>query len=491
MLCKRAADGSGPWEISDKAISGSIMPAHKSEAIRHSDTAFLGHPRGLGWLSFSEFWERFSYYGMQTLLVLYMTHQLLQPGHVENVVGFGPFRAAIEAVYGTLSPQALASAVYGLYAGLVYLTPIAGGVLADRFIGRTRAVTIGAVLMAAGHFLMAFEGSFLLALLCLLLGVGCFKGNIASQVGDLYAPEDPRRADAFQIYLFGIQLAVIISPIICGTLGESADFGWHWGFGVAGIGMVIGLIVYRSGLAWLPPEPPLKRRSAAAPRPQLDRGQLRTILVLVALIPILALSSVGNQEIFNAYLVWGEANFQLQFFGATMPITWIISLDAFISAGTIALSVLFWRWWATRRTEPDEITKLTIGVAIAALAPLTLAIAATVIAGTGQKVGIGWAFAFQAINDIGFANIFPVGLALFSRAAPKSLEGMMIGVYYIHLFIGNMLVGWLGGLLEKMPGPAFWLLHAGLIGIAALLLLLIRSAAGKALAPAAEPAPAA
>jgi proton-dependent oligopeptide transporter, POT family len=239
------------------------MATHKTEAIRHGDTAFLGHPRGLGWLSFSEFWERFSYYGMQTLLVLYMTHQLLQPGHVENVVGFGPFRAAIEAVYGTLSPQALASAVYGLYAGLVYLTPLAGGFLADRFIGRTRAVTIGAVLMAAGHFLMAFEVSFLLALLCLLLGVGCFKGNIAGQVGDLYAPEDPRRADAFQIYLFGIQLAVIISPIICGILGESADYGWHWGFGVAGIGMMIGLIVYRSGRSWLPPEPPLKRRSAA------------------------------------------------------------------------------------------------------------------------------------------------------------------------------------------------------------------------------------
>jgi POT family proton-dependent oligopeptide transporter len=172
------------------------MTATIAEDIRLSDKAFLGHPRGLAWLSFSEVWERFSYYGMQALLVLYMEHQLFQPGHVENVAGFGPFRRAIEYFYGPLSPLGLASAIFGLYAGFVYLTPIAGGILADRVIGRTRAVIAGAVLMSAGHFLMAFEVSFLLALACLLVGVGCFKGNIATQVGDLYAAGDPRRADA-------------------------------------------------------------------------------------------------------------------------------------------------------------------------------------------------------------------------------------------------------------------------------------------------------
>ena len=147
------------------------------------DRAFFGHPRGLGWLSYAEFWERFSYYGMQALLVLYMTHRLLQPGHVEHVFGFAAFRSMLEAVYGRLSTQALGSVIFGLYAGLVYVTPIAGGLLADRVLGRTRTVVLGASLMAAGHFLMASESAFLLALLCLLLGAGCFKGNLAAQIG--------------------------------------------------------------------------------------------------------------------------------------------------------------------------------------------------------------------------------------------------------------------------------------------------------------------
>src|SRR5260221_2837676 len=232
------------------------------------DRAFLGHPGGLGWLAATEFWERFSYYGMQALLVLYMTHALLQPGHVEHVFAFAPFRAAIESVYGHLSPQALASAIFGLYTGVVYVTPLGGGYLADRFIGRTHAVTIGASLMALGHFLMAFEVSFLLALTCLLLGVGCFKGNLASQVGDLYGPSDPRRADAFQIYLFVIQIAVIFSPLVCGTLGEV--YGWHYGFGAAGVGMLIGLSIYLSGRPSLPKEAPRTRALREKP-PRLTR----------------------------------------------------------------------------------------------------------------------------------------------------------------------------------------------------------------------------
>ncbi|MDB5395858.1 MAG: amino acid/peptide transporter [Rhodospirillales bacterium] len=461
------------------------MAERMADATRYADKAFLGHPRGLAWLSFSEVWERFSYYGMQALLVLYMTHYLLLPGHIEHVAGFGPFRAVIESAYGPLSPQALASVIFGLYAGLVYLTPIAGGLLADRFIGRTRAVIAGAVLMAAGHFLMAFEASFLLALLCLLIGIGCFKGNIATQVGELYAADDPRRADAYQIYMLGIQLAVIVSPLVCGTLGQV--YGWHWGFGAAGVGMLIGLAVYLSGRAWLPPEAPILRGKARIARAPLAAGEGRTVLVLALIVPVLALGSVGNSEIFNAYLVWGEANYQLVFFGKTMPITWILSFSSIISAATIVLTVMFWRWWAKRWTEPDEITKLTIGVGIAALAPLTLAAAAALVAATGQKVGLGWAVAFELINDFGFANFFPVGLALFSRAAPKALRGMMIGVFYLHLFIGNMLVGWLGGLLERMPGTAFWLMHSGLITVAAMILLGMRSAAGKVLAPTAEP----
>jgi POT family proton-dependent oligopeptide transporter len=422
---------------------------------------------------------------MQALLVLYMTKQLLLPGHIRNVAGFGPFRAAIEWAYGPLSPLALASAIFGLYAGLVYLTPIAGGFIADRWLGRTRTITVGALSMAAGHFLMAFDVSFLLALLCLLLGVGCFKGNIATQVGELYAPGDLRRADAFQIFLLAVNIAVIISPLVCGTLGQKV--AWHWGFGAAGVGMLIGLGVYLYGRRWLPAEAAPRGRAGRAVEapvhPPLMPGDGKKIAVLVLLLPLLVLAALGNQQIFNSYLVWGDANYDLVLMGWTMPVTWLISADAFISTATIFLSILFWRWWAKRHREPDEITKLTIGTIISAFAPLTLAAASWYAAASGQKVGLGWGIAFHVINDIGFANVFPVGIALYSRAAPRAIAGTMIGVYYLHLFACNMTVGWLGGLLEKMPAANFWLLHAGLVGIGGAGLLVVRSFAGRVLAP--------
>jgi POT family proton-dependent oligopeptide transporter len=449
-----------------------------------ADRAFLGHPKGLGYLAVAEGFERFSYYGMQALLVLYMTKQLLLPGHVEHVAGFGPFRTALESVYGPLSPQALASNIFGLYAGLVYLTPLAGGFIADRWLGRTASITIGALTMALGHFLMAFDVSFLLALLCLLLGVGFFKGNIATQVGELYGPDDLRRADAFQIFLLAVNIAVIVSPLVCGTLGQKV--AWHWGFGAAGVGMVIGLAIYLSGRRWLPKEKGRRRRgdaAAAAERVPFVPGDWTRIIVLVLLLPLLVLSALGNQQIFNAYLVWGDANYNLTFFGQTMPVTWLISADAFISTAMIAGAVVFWRWWGTKFREPDEITKLTIGALISALAPLALAVASFQAAATGQKVGLGWGLAFHFINDIGFANVFPVGIALFSRAAPRAVAGTMIGVYYLHLFACNMLVGWIGGYLEKMPAGHFWLLHAGLVAAGGVGLLLVRSFAGRILAP--------
>jgi POT family proton-dependent oligopeptide transporter len=452
-------------------------------ATDRSDVAFLGHPKGLGYLAFAEGWERFSYYGMQTLLVLYMTQYLLLPGHVENVAGFGPFRAAIESLYGPLSPLALASAIYGLYAGLVYLTPILGGLLADRLVGRTRTITAGALLMATGHFLMAFEVSFLAALLCLLLGVGCFKGNIATQVGELYGPDDLRRADAFQIFLLSVNIAVIIAPLVCGRLG--LQVAWHWGFGAAGIGMLIGLVVYLSGLRWLPAEGGRRARAAAGAQahPPLVKGDGARIAVLVFLLPLLMLSAVGNQEIFNAYLVWGAANFDLSLFGMHVEVTDLVAVDAIISTAMIFLSLLFWRWWAKRWTEPNEITKLTIGVLISALAPFALALAAWQEAATGHKASLLWGVAFHVINDIGFANVFPVGLALYSRAAPRALGGLMIGAYYTHLFACNMLVGRLGGFLEQMEAGRFWLMHAGLVAAGGVGLLIVRSFAGRILAP--------
>ena len=159
------------------------------------------------------------------------------------------------------------------------------------------------------------------------------------------------------------------------------------------------------------------------------------VLILVALLPVLALGLVSNQEIFNAYLVWAETNFQLVFFGETMPISWMLSVDAIVSTVLMVGVIAFWRWYGKRWTEPAELSKMIIGTAISAFAPLVLAGASAVVAATGQPVSLGWAVAFHVINDLGFANVLPVGLALYSRAAPKGFGGIMIAVYYLHLFL--------------------------------------------------------
>src|ERR1700761_138073 len=240
------------------------MTAAASDA---ADKAFFGHPRGLAYLAFTEAWERFSYYGMLALLTLYMTKQALLPGHIEHIAGIAAAQNFFNHVYGggkTLTVVALASSIWAFYSSTVYLTPLLGGFLADRLLGRTRTVVLGACLMALGHFLMAFEVTFFLALLCLVMGAGCRKGNLAAQVGGLYAPEDKRRADAFQIYLIAINVGVIFGPMVTGALGQG--IAWHYGFGVAGLGMLLSLVIYLIGRRRLPPDPPLgaKARAEAA-----------------------------------------------------------------------------------------------------------------------------------------------------------------------------------------------------------------------------------
>ena len=445
-----------------------------------ADHSFVGHPRGLAFLAFTEAWERFSFYGMQTLLVLYMVRQLLHPGHIELIAGFTALRIALERVYGgPLSTIALASAIFGVYTGLVYLTPVAGGVIADRWLGRTRTITIGALLMAVGHFLMAFDVSFLIALLCLLSGVGCFKGNLASQVGSLYAPGDLRRADAFQIYYLFINGGVIVAPLIAGTLGEV--YGWHYGFGAAGVGMLISLAIYRSGRKWLPAEL-TSTRARLAVRPRLSREERRAVIVLILLLPVLAIGAVGNQQIYNAYLLWVPSNINIVFFGRTMPTTWLITVDSVVSVAALLAAVVFWRLWSRRFREPSEVVKITIGLGISAAALLPLAAAATIAVGS-HKAGVGWVLAFEVLNSIGYANYFPVGLALYARASPRPIAGIMLGVFYLFLFMSNNLVGWLGGLLERMPGAQFWLLHAALVGGATVLMLVATRLFGHLLAP--------
>jgi POT family proton-dependent oligopeptide transporter len=446
-----------------KAGSGTAA----SDTFKPLDRAFLGHPKGLGYLAFMEAWERFSYYGMQTLLVLYMVKELLLPGHIERVWFFQP----LQRLYG-LKGQPLASAIFGTYTALVYLTPILGGLLADRVLGQRRTVLAGAATMALGHFLMAFEQTFLFALLCLVAGCGMLKGNLASQVGALYQPEDRRQADAFQIYYLAVNAGVITTPLIVGTLGETV--GWHWGFAAAGLGMVIGLSIYVAGQKYLPKEQLVRRNAPArVPRPPFSRRERRITAALILLIPVLALAIVPNNQIFNAYLVWGNEHFDLAFFGKKLPTTWLITLDSITSVAFLAGVAVFYRWYGKRWREPDEVTKLVIGSAFSVLGMLCLVMAA-VSKPVGGKIGLLWPVAFHLTNSIAFAHILPVSLALFAKLAPAAINSTILGLYYLAFFAGNTLVGWVGGLYETMPAPRFWLLHAGFAASSGAVFLLFK-----------------
>jgi proton-dependent oligopeptide transporter, POT family len=440
------------------------------------DRSFLGHPKGLGYLAFTEAWERFSFYGMQALLVLYMAKELLLSGHVENVALMSAFREL--PLYRGLEGQALASAIFGTYAASVYLTPILGGFLADRLLGKQRTVLIGAITMAVGHFLMAFEVAFLFALLALVLGSGMFKGNIASQVGALYKADDLRRADAFQIFYLGINAGVIASPLVVGTLGETV--GWHWGFGAAGIGMLIGLGIYLAGQKYLPPEHFEPQAAGSLAPPKMTREEWPALIALIILIPVLALAIVPNNQIFNAYLIWGDEKFDLTFMGTKLPTTWLVTFDAIVSVSFLAGVALFYRWYGKRAQEPDEITKIIIGSAFSIAGMLCLFTAASTT-GEGEKIGLFWPVMFHILNSIGFAHMLPVSLALFSKVAPKALNATVIGLYYLAFFSANAMVGWVGGFYKTMPTPQFWLLHAGFAGFAGLAFILFKVVLGNKL----------
>ena len=425
----------------------------------HDDRAFLGHPKGLGYLAFVEACERFSYYSMQTLLVLYMVKYLLLPEHVGSVTGLAWLRGWH---YAGLDGQPLASAIFGDYTSLVYLTPIFGGILADKWLGRRSALISGALFMALGHFLMAFQGSFLFALLSLIVGVGLFKGNIASQVGALYGPNDLRRAMAFQIFYIAINVSVIAAPLISGTLGQKV--GWHWGFGTAGVVMVLGLFIYLAGQRWLPADN--VRALAQAPKEKLRKDEWGRVIALIVLIPILGVSLLTNQEIFNAYLVWGDAHFDLTLLNNTS--SWLITLDAALSFAMLVAVAAFWKWWSLKHQEPDELTKMIIGSVFTIAGGMCLFMAAA-SQPAGGKISLAWPFMFHLVNSIGFAHILPVSLALFSKLAPKAINSTVIGLYYLAFFLANKTVGYVGGLYSSMPTPAFWLLHvaSAVVGLVA------------------------
>jgi POT family proton-dependent oligopeptide transporter len=441
------------------------------------DHGFFGHPRGLGYLAFTEAWERFSFFGMQTLLVLYMVGDLFQPEHIRHVVGLAPFRHALEAALGPLSAQGLASIIFGLYSGLAYLMPVFGGIIGDRLLGQHRMVMSGAVLMALGHFLMVYEALFLPALVLLIIGSGCLKGNLATQVGSLYAPGDRREVDAFQIFSVGINVGVVLAPLICGTLGEL--LGWAWGFGAAGVGMLIGLAIYVAGRAHLPAD--LRRRGAPGARQRLAPGDWRTILALLAVLLIVTCFLIPGGQLGNVYPLWILHAVDRAAPGFVVPVTWFQSATAIVSVVWPPLLLHLWRWQAARRRESGNLGKIGWGCVASAAAFSLLAILAA-FAADGADVSWTWLLLFHFLYGMGYLYVWPVGMALFARAAPAAVRSMFIGLYYLALFIANNLAGWIGHFYERLSPPRFWAMQVLCSGGGAVAVLLFGAALNRALA---------
>ena len=429
-----------------------------------AEPAVAGHPTGLYYLSFTEVWERFSFYGMQALLVLYMVDQALTPGHIETIAGMAGFRAALEGAFGPLSIQALSSQIFGLYTGFVYFTPIIGGWIGDQVLGRRRTVLIGAGLMALGHLLMAFQVSFLVALLLLILGSGCLKGNISAQVGDLYTRDDPRRTPAFSLFNLAINIGAFVAPLACGTLGEL--YGWHYGFGLAAAGMVVGAVVYWSGGKHMPAQVIARRASR---RPALSRRDAPMMAAIVATLVLGIFYNVAYGQEFNVFNLWARAQTDRHAFGFEMPVTWFPAFDGLFIVVLTPVVLRLWAWERARGSAQSDLARIGIGSCMGAVGMLAL-VAASMIAASGGRPGLGWGVFCFLMFGLGFIYTWPPTLALCSRNAPAAVGGVIMGMAFLQGFIANSLAGWIGSQYETMSATQFWFLQAVISGAGGLLI---------------------
>ncbi|GAA0332690.1 peptide MFS transporter [Sphingomonas oligophenolica] len=427
----------------------------------------FGHPRGLVVLAGTELWDRISFSGMQAILVLYMVEQLFAPGHPIHIIGFSWIKAAIEGIFGELSAQGLATQIFGLYVGFSYLTPLFGGLVGDRWIGRRPGVILGALLMTAGHFCMAFEASFLLALTLIILGAGFLRGNLTPQVAELYAPSDGRRATAFQIYASMVAIGAFISPLITGWLSQAYD--WHVAFTFAGFGMLVGLIWYIAGQRFLSQEKVAVVPASSVP---LNRREWRAVMALTAMVPLCTLFWVAQAQVWNTYNLWVRDHVALKVGNMTLPVPWLQAFDGL--SPLLALPVLL-LWWKKREQagiKVDEIVRMAVGCFIFGAAVILLA-AGGLMLNDQSKVLLIVPLAFHLLSNVGWLYFAPSANSLFTGAAPKGARGTMVGVYTLSYFFGSVISGRLGSLYEHWSPAHFWLLHAALAGSAGVALLLI------------------
>ncbi|MBY0509236.1 MAG: peptide MFS transporter [Rhodospirillaceae bacterium] len=442
---------------------------NQTDSAPASQKDVFGHPRGLVVLAGTELWDRISFSGMQAILVLYMVEQLFAPGHSINIVGFPWVEAAIEGIFGELSSQGLATQIFGLYVGFSYLTPLLGGVIGDRWIGRRRAVILGALLMTAGHFCMAFEASFLLALALIIFGAGFLRGNLTPQVAELYAPEDSRRATAFQIYASMVAIGAFISPLITGWLSQ--EFDWHVAFTFAGVGMFIGLIWYLAGQRVLPDENVAITQTSSK---SLNKQERHAVIALTAIVPFCTLFWIAQAQIWNTYNLWVRDRVDLKFGDWVLPVPWLQAFDGLSPLLALPLLLMWWKKRERAGIKPDEIVRMAIGCFIFGAAVIFLAAGDLVLNDQG-KVLLIMPLAFHLVSNVGWLYFSPSANSLFTGGAPTGTRGTMVGVYTLSYFLGSVISGRIGSLYETWSPANFWLLHAALVGSAGVALLSVAS----------------
>ena len=403
---------------------------------------WFGQPRGLTILFLTNMWEQFSYYGMRALLVYYMTRELL-------------------------ISQQHSSLIYGTYTSFAYFTPIVGGAVADRYLGKKRAVIIGAVIMATGHFMMTFEPLFYFALATIALGNGLFLPSLPSQINDLYGPDDPRRGWAYNVYYVGVNVGGFLAPLVCGTLGET--FGWHWGFGAAGVGMLTGLAIYLAGERYLPPSK-TPANIASADLVEKSGGSRRdTFMLLLAVGLAVTVFRGAYEQVGNTVALWIEGVDRHAGSGL-IPMTWFQSLNPLLVIVLTPILLARWKRRSKKGREHSPLQKMAVGALIGAGAYALLAVASAL-----SPIGASWwwVVGYFFVLTLGELYILPTGLGLFARLAPPKFGATTVAAWYLAIFTGSMTAGYIGSWYSSLKPPFFFLVLAAVASLASGMLLML------------------
>ena len=432
----------------------------------------FGHPRGLTILFGTELWERFSYYGMRALLVLYLVKYVLLPGHVEHVLFYPQVKAFYEALFGPLTVQQLSSWIYGTYTGFIYASPLLGGWIGDNYLGQRKTAVIGVIGMMIGQFMLTSQALLFPALLLLIVAGGFFKTNTTAQVGMLYRAGDSRRDQAYSIYYVGVNIGAAIAPVVAGTLGEMV--GWQYGFAAAGVGMILALINYFAGWKYLPSDG-VKPKGERAPKQPMNAVERKSIVALLIIVLPLILWWACYEQQGNIIALFASDNTDRRLIPGLInweiPVTWFQSFNPVMIFAFTPLVLSMWTRQARDLKEPNSMYKMVLGAVLLGLSFLVIAFASWY--GGGGRISWMWLLGHFVLITTGEIYLSPISQSLFSKVAPARMASLAMAIVFLPNFLGGgLLQGYLGTYWSKMSHPMFFVMIA-CVGFAAAVILFL------------------